>query len=360
MKKMMALLMALLMTMVATIGAVGEAGTDLATLIEGTWDLTDVKGIPGEDEDQISAAMGMIKSMGGSITMTFHNGTVTMNMSFMGQSESEDSTYSISGNQIAFAGTTLECIISGDQMTLTDGTTSMVLTRSGSAQPAPQDQNSLIGSWKVIEDVILEGSTGTLMANIKEYFDAGNVFILTFEDNGQVTLKIEGGDGSMDDEASYVVNGNQVIIADEHTCTFNFDTLEGKFLMILVQDQDEMVLEYMGPAGEITNDPAPKDPTPVTSGVEGSWKITSVEGDMQGVEEFNMILQMGGVMIMTFENGKASLSVELLGQSQSQELGTYTDTGSALVMNGISDPYTIEGDTLTLTENGMTMVMVRQ
>ncbi len=359
MKKMMALLLALLLAMAAMTGAVGEAATDLATQIEGTWEITEIKGIPDANEDEVSAAMGMIKSMGGSITMTFHNGTVTMDMTFMGQSQSEDSTYSVSGNQIVFAGTALECIISGDQMTLTDGTTSMVLTRSGS-QPAPENMNSLIGSWKVIEDVILEGSKGTLMANIKEYFDAGNVFILTFEDNGRVTLKIEGGDGSMDDEADYVVNGNQVTIADEHTCTFNFDTLEGKFLMILVQDQDEMVLEYMGPAGEITKDPVPQDPTPVTNGVEGSWKITAVEGEMQGVEEFNMILQMGGVMTMTFENGKATMTVELLGQSQTQELGEYTDTGSAIVMNGISDPYTIEGDTLTLTENGMKMIMVRK
>ena len=357
-RTMTALLLVLALALTAICGVAAETATDLAQLVEGTWEITDIQGIPGADQNQISAAMELIKSMGGSILMTFHSGTVTIEMSFMGQNEKQDSTYQISGDKIIFEGAELDCSVSGNQMTLTDGSTTMVLTKSGSGAVAEPDEGitsseGLIGSWKVIEDEVQAGSANTLPAQMKSYVDNGDVFIMTFDGNN-VTLVIEGGDGSADSAGPYTVSGNTLTIGGFLSLNYEFLTLGDTNYLVLTQDQDQLLLEFVGEKQETSKN------STSANGIEGSWQVTGVESGVEGSEQLQLILQLGGSVTITFENGKASMTMEIMGQSETVDLGEYTDNGDSVTMNGGDSAYTIEGDTLKLTDYNGTMTMVRK
>ena len=347
---------ALLLVLVMALAAIGGAfaATDLANLVEGTWEIMDIKGeSSGQD---LGSVMAMIKSMGGKIQMTFQGGTYTMVMDALGQHEETSGSYSFSGDQIVMDGTALTCIVLEDEMQLTDGTVTMVLGKvDGSSEPAPVSSEGLIGSWKLIEDVILEGSENTLAAQLKPYYDAGKVFIWTFDGN-KVTLETEDGDESLGDLADYTVDGDQLTIAGEVTFTYNFLELDGVTYLVLVQEQDEIVLQFMGEQAE-----NPTPPVDVDSGsIVGAWVLTDVSGDVEGVEQLKQVLALGMTLTMTFDaNGKVTTVAEVLGQSNYQD-AHYVVHGNVLTMNGGDATFVINGTTMTIEQDGITMVMERK
>ena len=70
-----------------------------------------------------------IKEMGGSVTLTFKGGKMTMAMEVMGQSQTQEADYEYKDGKLITDGTTLDVKIDGDKLTLTDGTNSMTLQK---------------------------------------------------------------------------------------------------------------------------------------------------------------------------------------------------------------------------------------
>ncbi|MBR4359567.1 MAG: hypothetical protein IKP32_03010 [Clostridia bacterium] len=117
-------LISLLMVLVLVLTACGGGG---GGSIEGTWKLTGGGG-DGIGND-FTQALQMINSMGGSVTMTFNNGKLTMNMNLLGQTQQEETTYKINGNKLEVEGSTLDFSINGNTLTLTGEGASMTFTR---------------------------------------------------------------------------------------------------------------------------------------------------------------------------------------------------------------------------------------
>lgn len=86
--------------------------------VEGTWKVTDITGI-----EEYST----ILKLGGTITMTFGDGKVSMDAELMGMTSSQEGTYTDSAVTFGDAETGYE--IDGDTLMISDGETTMLLTR---------------------------------------------------------------------------------------------------------------------------------------------------------------------------------------------------------------------------------------
>lgn len=110
--KKFALVMALVMAFMALTACSGSQSLD------GTWKVTNMSGdgldlgIDGLDVEQLFSS-GLIE-----ITLTFSKGTVTMAMSALGQTQSENSSYTVSGNKVTIDGDTMTYKINGSKLTL--------------------------------------------------------------------------------------------------------------------------------------------------------------------------------------------------------------------------------------------------
>ena len=92
--------------------------------VEGKWKVTDVSG-SGNASD-FSTAL----SMGVEVYMVFDNGTLKVEYSYLGQSDSQSlGSYEIKDGKITINGQEAECTISGDEMTLKDSTTTMKMKK---------------------------------------------------------------------------------------------------------------------------------------------------------------------------------------------------------------------------------------
>lgn len=123
MKKTLTVVCALL-AMMLLLTACGGSG---APSIEGTWELVDATTESGGED--FATAMAQLKEMGGSVTLTFKGGKMTMAMEVMGQSQTQEADYEYKDGKLITDGTTLDVKIDGDKLTLTDGTNSMTLQK---------------------------------------------------------------------------------------------------------------------------------------------------------------------------------------------------------------------------------------
>lgn len=110
--KKIALVLALVMAFVTLTACAGSKGP------EGTWKVTNMTGdafdlgVEGLDVEQLFAS-GLI-----TITLTFDNGKLTMAMSALGETETQESTYTVKGDKIVIEDTELTFKISGSKLTL--------------------------------------------------------------------------------------------------------------------------------------------------------------------------------------------------------------------------------------------------
>ena len=98
-----------------------------AASVEGTWALVDITG--GESGEDFASFMSQLRESGGSLTLTFRSGTMTVDIVAEGQSYSDSTTYEIKNGKMMSEGSTLDLAMDGDQLTLTEGQNSMVLKK---------------------------------------------------------------------------------------------------------------------------------------------------------------------------------------------------------------------------------------
>ena len=121
--KKIALVLALVMAFVTLTAGSGSKGP------EGTWKITNMTGdaldlgVEGLDVEQLFSS-GLI-----TITLTFNNGTMTMAMSALGESQSEDMTYTVNGNKLVYDDTEMTYKINGSEMTIEADGAVMTLER---------------------------------------------------------------------------------------------------------------------------------------------------------------------------------------------------------------------------------------
>ncbi|MCR5297040.1 MAG: hypothetical protein K6E17_06490 [Clostridiales bacterium] len=122
------LVMVVLLTACANKGAEDAQVAEKALDINGTWTLVDAssKDVDGED---MAAAMAMIKEVGATVELTFDNGKMTMHMEFMGQSEDQETTYTIEDGKLVSEGSKLDIKLDGDKLTLSEGDNAIVLEK---------------------------------------------------------------------------------------------------------------------------------------------------------------------------------------------------------------------------------------
>ena len=95
--------------------------------IEGTWDVVDAKS--EDNAEAIAASMAQIKELGGTLTLTFQDGKMTLNMEVLGQSQTNETTYEIKDGKLVTEGSELGIRLDGDTLTLTEGNDSMTLKK---------------------------------------------------------------------------------------------------------------------------------------------------------------------------------------------------------------------------------------
>lgn len=118
---------ALLLILVLLLTACGR--NDIEAKIQGTWNLVDAVSSDTSAED-IASSLAMIKEMGGSLTLTFDEKKMTMNMEFMGQTESSEMTYAVKDGKISTEdGTVLDVKFDGDKAILSEGENSLTLQK---------------------------------------------------------------------------------------------------------------------------------------------------------------------------------------------------------------------------------------
>lgn len=82
----------------------------------------------------------------------------------------------------------------------------------------------------------------------------------------------------------------------------------------------------------------------------GSWSMT-------GVEE--AYFPEGTTINMLFTETEVTMTIGVYGTTQAETM-SYTVEGDTIVVNGVADEYKIEGNTLWLTEGGITMIFTRE
>ena len=95
--------------------------------IDGTWDVVDAKS--EDNAEAIAASMAQIKELGGTLTLTFQDGKMTLNMEVLGQSQTNETTYEIKDGKLVTEGSELGIRLDGDTLTLTEGNDSMTLKK---------------------------------------------------------------------------------------------------------------------------------------------------------------------------------------------------------------------------------------
>jgi len=115
-------LVCLLLVLVLLLTACGGSA------IEGVWKLKNVT--VGGSGDQFVQALAAVSAEGGSLTLSFRGGAMTMAIDAQGKTESNSTGYKINGDKLELEGTALSFSVNGEALTLTDGTTEMEFTRN--------------------------------------------------------------------------------------------------------------------------------------------------------------------------------------------------------------------------------------
>ena len=94
-------------------------------------------------------------------------------------------------------------------------------------------------------------------------------------------------------------------------------------------------------------------------GIVGTWELTGGEGE-EAEQQVKMMLAMGMTMTWTFNaDGTGSMKMAAGGQEESQNF-EYTLENGEIVIQGQGEPYTLDGDKLTIDMEGTKLVFTRK
>ena len=346
---LISVLAALVLAMTALCCAAGE--TALAQQIIGTWEVTEIRGIGALGDDQMATVMELARAFGGSITFTFReDGTFAMTMAILGQSDTQEGSYSAADGMLNIEGAETECTVNGDEMILSG---SMVLTRvDGSAAAAPAqaaqtaEANELTGDWEVVSVYVAEGSADTLAARIEPFVNEGSRFKLAFTAD-KVSIEIMGIEDQNAETSPYTLSGDTLTIGGAITMTWQI--YEGRLL--LTEGSDVIGLERMGTEAQPaeTAEAAPEMPAELVR----EWKVVSVyaaEGSTDTLaSRIAPFVEEGQEFTLTFTKNEASIGIA--GSGQEPETVPCTADAETLTIGGtISMTWQIYEGRLLLTE----------
>ncbi len=94
-------------------------------------------------------------------------------------------------------------------------------------------------------------------------------------------------------------------------------------------------------------------------GIVGTWELTGGEGE-EAEQQVKMMLAMGMTMTWTFNaDGTGSMKMAAGGEEESQNF-EYTLENGEIVIQGQGEPYTLDGDKLTIDMEGTKLVFTRK
>ena len=121
MKKTLTLAVCMVMMLVLLTGCSGNT-------LAGTWKLTDAQGVGLQGLE--TEMLEMAEAFGGSVIMKFDGKTMTLTAEIFGMAQSQSDAYQIKGSTITLnSGSTLTFELQGDTLKLTDGQSSITLTK---------------------------------------------------------------------------------------------------------------------------------------------------------------------------------------------------------------------------------------
>lgn len=304
MKKLM---MVLFLVLALTFAAAGMADEVPAGLI-GEWEM-----VPNPEMD-------------GSYGFIFTETEMTMTMTEDGETQSMTMPYTVEGDTIVANGEPEKYVLAGDTLTIGEGDYAVTFTRKGAAPAASAVPAGLIGEWELtaIDGEAMEG------ANV--------VYAFT---ETEVSMKATIGDIVQEDSTQYTVEGD-AIVANGIPVSF-------------VLDGDNLTLsdtyQSMTFVRKRTDDVA-------ADGIIGEWKVTELLGDDEEAQSMQLLIEMGGVITVTFTETDMTLSTNILGQTM-EKVNKYSLANDQIISNGVGLSYVLEGDTLTISDGEVGMVLVR-
>ena len=343
-KIIISFLLALMILLSVTGASSGETYSALDKQIQGSWDVTDLRGDSSEGAAGLSAALQMIQTIGGSMTMTFSDSTLTLSMTVLGMDNASEIVYRTDGDRLILEdGLSMQCTVNGNEMVLSDGGMSIVLQRSGSAETsdgisADVPQSSVfIGTWSISEVSVNDSSTeDTLMKSVKPYVDQGFSFIMSF-DAEQVSIEITNSGDPMKEVAPYTFDDSQLMIGNDIVMDYIF--VDGRLL--LASNGDEMILDRISSTNEPSSAEEKKDDLDRTV-----WKMADIS--LFGFESFTM----------RFEGGRCQIAFSFDGEARATDTA-YSYDGKILSMNGSEAIAEINGDALILREKESSIMFYR-
>ena len=125
-----------------------------------------------------------------------------------------------------------------------------------------------------------------------------------------------------------------------------------------------------GLIGNTTNESVANPISQAQGGIEGTWRLTDVRTDGVGAEEISMIktaIQTGMInMTITFANGRFTSTTSGMGTEETTT-GAYSISGNQFIMTpdgqteaASPEEFSVNGNTLELSDSGVVMIFARQ
>lgn len=161
-------------------------------------------------------------------------------------------------------------------------------------------------------------------------------------------------------ETPYTLQGDAIVLEDGTRSTL---TLNGNSLTILDPDGTTLVLTRNGAADTATIEG--NADVVYGNSIVGVWDMDILSlMKMSGASEEDLADMEAYLSLMTAtmeftEDGRCIMVATALGQEVAREETTYKVTGNTIELDGAPAQYTLNGNTLTITESDITMTLTR-
>lgn len=324
--------------------------------IEGVWDvdLHKVFVNQGYTEEDVDALLAMADM---SMTVTFtKDQQFVMDTIVNGEVSRQAMAYTISGDTLRLEDGSFSTLKrEGDGLTVVDpdGTT-LVLSWHGeiqteTAQTAAAPQNTeVVGLWEADKASILSMSGVDLDAMTEEQRAAAEATLaqmsmtMEFTADGKAIMTMTVFGEAQVEEGDYMVQDGQIFV-DGDPAQY---TIEGDTMTLSYEGQFQMSMTRVNPLLGVWD----LDVVSLMQLVSPELSLTE--------EEMEAICSLMTATMEFTADGRMLLVTKALDQTTTEE-NSYTLKDGKVFINGAPAEFVIEGDTLTIIENGMTMTLTR-